>query len=105
LHSGETTAATALALMRSRFSAFAMGDAGYLLATWHPSTRPGRVDVDPVVEWRRLEVRSVEAGGPFDTRGFVEFRALYRTPGGRGQQHERSEFHRTDGRCFYLGPA
>ena len=40
LHAGSTAAATAEQLMRSRYSAFAVGDAAYLLATWHPSTRP-----------------------------------------------------------------
>ncbi|MFZ2176709.1 MAG: YchJ family metal-binding protein, partial [Rhodococcus sp. (in: high G+C Gram-positive bacteria)] len=39
-HRGVTTAPTAERLMRSRFSAFAVLDAEYLLATWHPSTRP-----------------------------------------------------------------
>ena len=36
LHDGTATAATAEQLMRSRYSAFAVGDAGYLLTTWHP---------------------------------------------------------------------
>src|SRR5262249_12900002 len=39
LHAG-TPAPTAESLMRSRYSAFAVGDAGYLLRTWHPSARP-----------------------------------------------------------------
>lgn len=29
-------------LMRSRYSAYVLGDEPYLLATWHPDTRPGR---------------------------------------------------------------
>ena len=40
LHRGERPAATAVALMRSRFTAFALGDVDYLLATWHPGSRP-----------------------------------------------------------------
>lgn len=49
-------APTAEALMRSRYSAFAVGDADYLRATWHPSTRPADLDLDDDVEWRRLDV-------------------------------------------------
>src|SRR2546429_6760422 len=39
LHAG-APAPTAESLMRSRYSAFAVGDAGYLLRTWYPSARP-----------------------------------------------------------------
>lgn len=56
LHRGARTAATAEALMRSRYSAFAVGDARYLLATWHPSTRPSSLELDPDQVWRRLDV-------------------------------------------------
>ena len=51
LHAGATPAATAEQLMRSRYSAFAVGDAAYLLATWHPSTRPPALELDPGVRW------------------------------------------------------
>ena len=58
------TAPTAEALMRSRYAAFAVGDADYLLATWHPSTRPADLDLDDDVTWRRLDVVATSAGGP-----------------------------------------
>jgi hypothetical protein len=54
LHTGTATATTAEQLMRSRYSAFAVRDQGYLLATWHPATRPAAVELDLAVEWRRL---------------------------------------------------
>jgi SEC-C motif-containing protein len=97
LHSGEATAGTAEALMRSRYSAFAVGDAEYLLATWHPSTRPPSVDLDPGVRWLGLEIVEA-AGGPFDTEGVVEFKATH----DGGVQHERSRFRREQGRWLYL---
>ena len=87
--------------MASRFSAFAVGDEAYLLATWHPSTRPSALPPSEL-EWRRLEILDVVAGGPFDTTGIVEFRAHYRGPSGRGSLHERSRFVRDDGRWFYV---
>ncbi|MFJ3957022.1 YchJ family protein [Arthrobacter sp. NPDC090010] len=113
-HSGEASAPTAEALMRSRYSAFAVGDAGYLLASWHPSTRPAELDLDPAIRWVRLDILATRAGGPFDAEGSVTFRAHYRVPaddgGGRppssswqrGTQEEASRFLREGGRWYYL---
>ncbi|MGS2616650.1 YchJ family protein [Micromonospora sp. LZ34] len=101
LHRGGT-AATAEALMRSRFTAFALGDAAYLLLSWHSSTRPARLDLDPGQRWTRLEVIGTDCGGLFDTAGTVEFRAHYRAGGRPGTLTERSRFVREDGRWVYL---
>jgi hypothetical protein len=49
-HAG-APAPTAEALMRSRYSAFAVGDAGYLLRTWHPAGRPQNLSLDPALRW------------------------------------------------------
>ncbi len=102
LHLGERRADTALALMRSRFSAFAFRDTGYLRTTWHPSTRPQRLDVAGDVEWRRLQIVDTEAGAPDDTTGVVEFRAQYVHHGKRHILHERSRFTREKGRWLYV---
>src|SRR4051794_5105029 len=77
-HSGAGSAPTAELLMRSRYSAFAVGDAAYLLRTWHPETRPGTVGLDSRQEWTGLEVLGRTAGGMLDTEGTVTFRASYR---------------------------
>lgn len=105
VRAGGPGAPTAEALMRSRYSAFAVGDAGYLLATWHPSTRPDALDLDDDVEWRRLDVLRAEAGGPFDDTGVVEFVAHHRSRsdrGARGRLHEVSRFVREGGRWLYV---
>jgi SEC-C motif-containing protein len=102
--SGRVAAPTAELLMRSRYSAFAVGDEAYLSATWHPSTRPARLRVDPQQRWTGLQIRSVTRGGPFDDTGAVAFEARFRL--GR-QEHvltETSRFVRQDGRWSYLGP-
>ena len=91
--------------MRSRYSAFARGDADYLFRTWHPRTRPAEVTVDPAVSWTGLEVIDTEAGGPDDGRGEVEFTALFECGGRVGSLHERSRFERRAGRWFYLDAA
>ncbi|WP_336855207.1 YchJ family protein [Sinomonas albida] len=99
-------APTAEALMRSRYSAFALADepgmADYLLATWHPSTRPATLELDDGTRWRRLAVVRIEAGGPFDRAGIVEFAAHYTDDGGRGVLRETSRFVREDGRWLYV---
>ena len=94
LHAGDRTAGTAEQLMRSRFSAFAVGDAAYLRRTWHASTRPAHLDLDDDVRWYRLDVLATDGGGVFDTAGTVEFEAFWRSPGGRGSMREVSRFRR-----------
>jgi SEC-C motif-containing protein len=89
--------------MRSRFSAFALGLADYLVASWHPATRPSELDLDDDIAWRRLQIVDVVAGGEHDMTGIVEFRASYRGPHGAGLVHERSVFERVDGRWVYRG--
>jgi SEC-C motif-containing protein len=93
--------------MRSRYSAFAVGDTDYLLATWHPATRPVSVDLDPTIEWRRLRIGNLTAGTEHDDAGTVEFVAHYWDARHQryGRQHENSRFTRQAQRWFYLGPA
>lgn len=88
--------------MRSRFSAFAIGDAPYLLRSWHPSVRPDVLDLDPHTRWLWLEITAKEGGGPFDTEGTVAFVAAYRDESGRGELRERSRFVREGRDWFYL---
>lgn len=94
---------TAEALMRSRFEAFRTGDADWLLASWHPSTRPDALDLSTNPRWRGLQIIDTVAGGEDDDTGIVEFRATFLVPGGVDVLHERSRFARVDGRWFYLG--
>jgi SEC-C motif domain protein len=109
-HSGEASAPTAVRLMRSRYAAFAVGEAAYLLTTWHPLTRPRTLQLDPAQRWFSLEILGTSRGGMLDTEGTVEFRAHYRTAGeaaAAGQaraaeQHEVSRFVREGGRWLYV---
>ncbi|MFJ9666050.1 YchJ family protein [Streptomyces sp. NPDC101219] len=98
LHSGAAAAPTAERLMRSRYSAFVVRDAGYLLRTWHPRTRPARLDLDPAMRWTRLEILGTTDGSPFHRAGTVTFRASYRG----GSLRERSRFERVDGAWVYV---
>jgi SEC-C motif-containing protein len=90
--------------MRSRYSAFALGDAGYLLRTWHPSGRPRALSLGPALRWTRLAVLGTRDGGLFDTTGTVQFRAVYLRRGKRGVLAETSRFARQGRHWTYLGP-
>lgn len=107
LHRGQEVATTASQLMRSRFSAFAVGDANYLLRTWHPLTRPASLQLEVDIRWYRLDVVSTTVGRLLDNEGTVEFRAHYREAAGSaermsGMQQENSRFQRVEGEWYYL---
>jgi SEC-C motif-containing protein len=87
--------------MRSRFSAFAVGDADYLLASWHPSTRPASLELDPGLRWYRLDIVGTTRGGLLDEVGTVQFRAYYKGDAA-GVQEEDSRFVREGRRWFYV---
>jgi SEC-C motif-containing protein len=89
--------------MRSRYSAYAAGDAGYLLRTRHPSARPRTLSLDPALRWTRLAVLETRDGGLFDATGTVQFRAMYVRQGQRGVLAETSRFVRQDRHWTYLG--
>ena len=86
--------------MRSRYSAFVHGVVDYLLATWHPSTRPPELTLEPAARWLGLEVRDHHCQG--EERSEVEFVARWRVAGRAVRQHERSSFVREGGRWFYV---
>lgn len=88
--------------MRSRFTAFAVGDRAHLLATWHQSTRPDDLVPDDSLDWYRLDVTSTVGGGPFDSTGEVTFTAFYRNAVGRSTMTERSRFVRVKGAWRYV---
>ena len=86
--------------MRSRYSAFVRGDVPYLLATWHASTRPAQLTLEPGARWLGLEVRAHQTLDADHAE--VEFVARWRVAGRAVRQHERSRFVREDGRWFYV---
>ena len=102
---GEVLATTAERLMRSRYTAYVVGDGAHLFRTWHARTRPDDTAPDPRVRWLGLEVLDVVDGGEGDAAGVVEFRARWRSgddgPVRRGELHERSRFIRRAGRWLY----
>jgi SEC-C motif-containing protein len=100
-------APTALALMRSRYTAYVRGAIDYLVETQHPSTR-GDLDREAIAKWSRettftgLDIVKTERGGEDDDDGVVEFIARGITNGKPFSQSERSRFRRLDGVWYYL---
>ncbi|RTR06343.1 YchJ family protein [Halomonas nitroreducens] len=100
-HDGEP-APTPEALMRSRYSAFALGLADYLLSSWASETRPASLPDDGPTQWVRLEI--LEHGESGD-EGTVHFRATFREGRRWGVLEEHSRFRREAGRWFYVDGA
>ncbi len=95
-------APTAEALMRSRYSAFVLDLTDYLLATWHPDTRPADLAPnEPGLRWLGLAVKRSDVEG--EDHATVEFVARSKLPGGRAHRlHEVSRFVRENGRWLYV---
>jgi SEC-C motif-containing protein len=94
---------TAEALMRSRYTAFVLRHAEYLLATWDPTNRPKRLDLaQDRTEWLGLEILRTESGSEEDSDGRVEFIARFRSQGMEQALHEDSRFRKQAGRWFYV---
>jgi SEC-C motif-containing protein len=100
LHNGEP-AATAEALMRSRYTAFALDLPEYIQRSWHASTRPAPVTADDApARWLGLRIERVEALA--DDRATVEFSARYKIAGRAFALRETSRFVRENGHWFYV---
>ncbi|HEC18066.1 MAG TPA: hypothetical protein ENI97_01840 [Gammaproteobacteria bacterium] len=102
---GQAIPPTAEALMRSRYTAYTRMDDAYLLATWHPDTRPNTQhpsdDGDNTV-WTGLSVLRTEAGQPGDKTGVVEFIASCTVGTKPFNLHEISEFIHDGERWYYV---
>lgn len=88
--------------MRSRYSAYAVGELNYLFRTWRPRTRPDDVHPTPGVRWRGLEIIDTVDGDRGDEEGVVEFIAHFETDAGKDTLHERSRFARRANRWMYV---
>lgn len=87
--------------MRSRYSAFVVRDADYLLLTWSAANRPSHLRFEDRLRWTGLDVLTVSGGSAFHAEGTVEFRAHYVRDGNPGELHETSRFIRDGGRWVY----
>lgn len=104
---GQAKPALPVQLMRSRYTAFCQGNMDYLVATHHPSKRKAddRQTLAQTIaetEWLGLRVLHTDESKVAAGIGTVEFVAFYKSAGGVGQLHEKSEFIRQNERWYYL---
>jgi len=105
---GETLPPTAEALMRSRYTAHVILAIDYLWKTWSAEERirSSKGEIEEWArncEWRGLNILATNAGGAMDSRGTVEFIALFRQNGQTNQHHEKSVFKKTQQGWVYVG--
>ncbi len=104
-HKGEKNVSTAEALMRSRFSAFALNLTDYLLASWHSSTRPEVIEDQQDVQWFYLKILATESSvDPITGQkvDYVTFEARYRFDGKVGKFREKSRFIQEENHLVYI---
>lgn len=98
---GTQKAPTALALMKSRFSAYATQQVDYLMETSHPLQRKYYSKADifnwaTANEWQKLEIISF-------SENTVEFKAYFLDANKQNQMHhEFSTFIKENGSWFYV---
>ncbi len=97
-----SNAPTAEALMRSRYSAFALHNEDYLRYSWHPDTCPKQIRLNGNTQWTGLKIKTTEDGGENDDSGTVEFIARSKINGKASRLHENSHFKRFEHRWVYL---
>ncbi len=95
---------SALLLMKSRYSAYALGQSRYIIDTTHPDNPDHTEDTaawlaeieafSEQTEFRRLEILEFEGG---DEEAFVTFHATF----GDGEMVERSRFVCEEGKWLY----
>ncbi|MDR2849398.1 MAG: YchJ family protein [Verrucomicrobiota bacterium] len=99
--------ATAAALMRSRYCAYALGAVEYLFKTSGPKVRK-EFDVESSrkwaesAKWTGIEILHEEGGGASDDTGVVEFLAHYSVNDTPFDHHERAEFAKADGEWIFI---
>lgn len=88
--------------MRSRYTAYALGNESYLLNSWHASTRPVSLGLgeEPAPKWIGLKVLRHEQQD--DAHAVVEFVARYKVNGRAFKLQESSRFVKENGRWFYI---
>jgi SEC-C motif-containing protein len=105
---GTTPAATAEALMRSRYAAYVKRAYAYLENSLSVAQRADfsleqTKQWAEQSQWQGLSIVRTELGGPEDSEGIVEFSAKFQTAGEAHEHHEVARFSREDGRWVYAG--
>ncbi|MBK4783226.1 MAG: YchJ family protein [Pantoea sp. Pent] len=103
---GQQTPQRAEQLMRSRYSAYVMQNAAWLVETWHPSQRVAGLETllsesFATTEWLGLNVTRGNHGS-HENEAFVTFFARYLEKDRTCSLYECSRFLREDQRWYYV---
>ena len=104
---GTKKAPTAEALMRSRYTAFAVGELDHVERSHHVSTKK-ELEMESVrswalsSEWLGLEIRETDKGQAKDTTGKVEFKCTFIFNGAEQTHHELSTFQKEGDEWFFV---
>ncbi|MGL4533585.1 MAG: YchJ family metal-binding protein [Fusobacteriaceae bacterium] len=98
----------AVDLMKARYEAFGRKDIEFIVDTHNPETRD-QLDIKETKRWAEgatwlgLDILYTEKGESEDDYGIVEFNVTFSEEGETYIHHEKSEFHKRDGKWFYTG--
>ena len=107
-HQNPGSAPTAEALMRSRYSAFAVNDIDYIQATQQLAEATSEVETQAIkeenssTEWQQLEIIDTEQGQQADNTGSVTFCARFKEGKHQGELSEKSLFEKRNGQWYYV---
>ena len=100
-----TAPPTAEALMRSRYTAYALADEAYLKSTWCPDTLPTDFNLSDQADAKWLGLKIMRRENTDDNHAIVEFDARYKIRGKAHRLHEVSSFERVADRWCYVDGA
>lgn len=105
IHKNIELAKTPLELMKSRYTAYVLGDVDYLMLSHHSSTRPISEKEEILnwtesVQWVGLEI--VEARATLTDEGFVTFKAHFIENGVNNTIFEKSRFIKENNHWTYV---
>ncbi|MBC7693587.1 MAG: YchJ family protein [Methylotenera sp.] len=104
---GKRKPATAEQLLRSRYTAFTLGDVDYIVTTHHSKT-VGEVNREEIEKWSKgskwigFKILQQEAGTASDTQGMIVFHVQYEMDGKMNDHHEQSVFEKENGEWKFL---
>ena len=91
--------------MRSRYTAYTLGNAAYLQATWHANTMPIDLDLSDQAPAKWLGLKIIRQESLDEHHALVEFIARYKIHGKAHRLHEVSRFERIAGCWYYIDGA
>ncbi len=104
IHNDHSLAKTPEQLMRSRYSAYALGLTDFIINTYSPdiSSTLNRSEIESGthLDWVKLSVKSSQITS--ENEGFVHFKAFYREDNQTFALEEVSRFIKIDGQWFYV---